>query len=82
MIIGVIGIIIGNGLINAANPTDDVLTDNLSIGNSTSGVTEPYQTVVTACEIAVILAITLYGMKKLFSTGVVSKFDEEDEGGI
>ena len=41
-----------------------------------------YQTGVTACEIIVIIAVTLFSMKKLFSTGVLSKFDEEDQGGI
>lgn len=75
-VVGLIGIVVGDSLIDATN------TSGGWAGDSTDSIVATFQTGVTLCKIVVIVSVTLIIMKKLFSTGVLSKFDEEDQGGL
>jgi hypothetical protein len=54
----------------------------MTVSKEVPSIIGVYQTGMAACEVIVVIAVTLFAMKKLFSTGVLSKFDEEDQGGI
>lgn len=76
IIVGLIGIYIGGELITITNVTGSWA------GESSTSIVETFEIGVLLCKIVVIVSVATIIMKKLFSSGIISKFDEEDQGGM
>lgn len=76
LVVGTIGVLVGGEIIRVTNVTDSWA------GESSTSIVETFELGITLCKIIVIISIASIVFKHLWSTGIIPKFDEEDQGGM
>ena len=77
LVVGVIGIYIGDAMIDAAN-----LSEDATLYGSQNEIIETFELGVTLCKIIVIVSVAGIIFSMLQYTGLIPKFSGGEQGGI